>query len=375
MKLFKKKGKKKNKVMKLVKPAKQLKLQFDGKYGSEEPQYSDPVDKPVTKQLSAAVFTDGDRYLWLAADEEMAIERLEKGDDKTYQKHERFALKDLLDGFDPGEKEVDIEGLDFDGQYLWLIGSHSSKRKKANKNPLGEKALRVDREGNRYLLARIPLVNGKLVKSTDSTHSAVLRRANQTDELMQVLASDPYLEKILSIDLPGKDNGFDIEGFVIQNNKVLLGLRGPVLRGIAILVEIELEEESAGILTLKSIESDGKRYKLHFLNLEGLGIRELCFAENHLLILAGPTMDLDASLKLFRLDDPFNLPDRSFNESVERLFEIPHEPRSDKAEGIALYPNAEEKLLLVVYDTPNSQRLSDDNLTVLADLFPLKKIE
>lgn len=354
---------------------KQLQLNFDAKYQTKDPVYSD-LKKPVTEQLSAAVFTENGKYLWLAADEEVAIECLEKIDNGVYGNHQRFALQDLLDGFDPKQKEVDIEGLDYDGQYLWLIGSHSSKRKKAKENPISGKQLKVDFDGNRYLLARIPLLNGELLSVTDSAHSAVLKREPNSNDLIKVLAQDPYLGEIITSNLPGKDNGFDIEGFVIQNHKILIGLRGPVLRGIAILIEIELEEAITGILTLKSIGANGNSYKLHFLDLNGLGIRELCFNDNNLLILAGPTMSLDASMRLFQLNNPFHLQENSFTQLqdnlLEVLFDIPHGFQNDRAEGITFYPDVNHlKSILVVYDTPNKERLSNNEFTVLADVFQL----
>ena len=44
--------------------------------------------------------------------------------------HTSFELKETLDLPGPAKEEIDIEGLDVDGGYLWLIGSHSAKRKK-----------------------------------------------------------------------------------------------------------------------------------------------------------------------------------------------------------------------------------------------------
>ena len=47
--------------------------------------------------------------------------------------------------------------------------------------------------------------------------------------------------------LPSKDNGLDIEGLAVLGNRVYLGLRGPVLRGRAIILELELEESEPGV--------------------------------------------------------------------------------------------------------------------------------
>ena len=48
--------------------------------------------------------------------------------------HQRFDLEPLLKLPDGTEGEIDIEGLDVDGGYLWLIGSHSLKRKKPDED-------------------------------------------------------------------------------------------------------------------------------------------------------------------------------------------------------------------------------------------------
>ena len=71
--------------------------------------------------------------------------------------------------------------------------------------------------------------------------------------------------------IPSKDNGLDIEGLAVKEGRLLLGLRGPVLRGWAIIIEIEPFESEAGVLELKEIGEDGAKYKKYFLDLNGLG--------------------------------------------------------------------------------------------------------
>ena len=67
-----------------------------------------------------------------------------------------------------GNAEADIEGLDYADGYLWFTGSHASKRKKPKgkdrKKDLERLAV-VETEPNRYLLGRVPLVEGVPVKS------------------------------------------------------------------------------------------------------------------------------------------------------------------------------------------------------------------
>jgi hypothetical protein len=176
-----------------------------------------------------------------------------------------------------------------------------------------------------------------------------------------------------------KENGLDIEGLAVRGNKAWVGLRGPVLRGIAILLEIEVEEGSSNKLKLKAIGEDSRQYKRHFLALDGLGIRELCWEENgeNLLVLAGPTMDLDGAHSLFRLDKPLTLKDNSLssqkNKQLKYLGDIPHGRNSDRAEGLPLCGGA--KSILVVYDSPAEERLildvQDTVIGVHADILHL----
>ena len=69
-------------------------------------------------------------HLWLGGDEGTSIDRMTREADGNFGSHTRFDLASLL-ALPGGGEEIDIEGMDVDGGYLWLIGSHSLKRKKA----------------------------------------------------------------------------------------------------------------------------------------------------------------------------------------------------------------------------------------------------
>jgi len=326
----------------------------------------------IPLDLSGVVVEGG--FLWIASDETTSIERLTKIDDQTYGDHRSFPLKDLLLDFNPEDGEVDIEGLSYDGGYLWVVGSHSSKRKKVKKGNVAPLQI-VKTEKNRYLLARIPMVKGELIKSApEITQTAAhLELSNNTNILIEALKLDPYFKDILGINLPGKDNGFDIEGLLVNQGQIFLGLRGPVLRGITIILEVAVTEKTPEILTLKPIGSENLLYKKHFLDLDGLGVRDLCLWGEDILILTGPTMDLDGSLRLFRWHKAFQLPDQSFtpqnSDQLEFLFEIPHGRKCDKAEGITILPDSDQELL-VIYDSPNPERITQPH-EVQVDVFRL----
>jgi hypothetical protein len=354
----------------------------------------DEPAEDILKNLSGAVLSHEGQYLWLGTDELTAIERFTRlpGDEPIYGDHQRFYFRDWVDDFDDEDGEVDIEGLAYDGGYLWIVGSHSSRRKKAKieatKFQIEKKELKaIDQQRNRYLLARIPILeSGELDRQ--APQRAWLKRSRHRNTLIKALEDDEYLEPFKgcpsdrktqngSFYIPSKENGLDIEGLAVRGNKIFIGLRGPVLRGIAIALEIEVEDGSSHQLNLKPIGDRDRAYKRHFLDLGGLGIRELCWSEDSdsLLILAGPTMDLDGSHSLFRLDQPFELTDKSLsspaNQQLTHLGDIPHQPRHDRAEGLTLGNQA--GAILVVYDSPAPERLIRDEqetvIGVVADVW------
>jgi len=365
-----------------------------------DPDLDAELKEKIVKNLSGVVLSHQDQYLWLGTDELTEIDRFTKieGEDNLYGEHRRFPFKDLIEDFDESKGEVDVEGLDYDDGCLWLVGSHSSKRKKVNIERdkfqvEGKELKKVERQENRYLLARISINQfGEL--DAESPKRAWLKRNGSSNSLTKALAKDEYLDlaqiitgesggslpgKEIYFYLPSKENGFDLEGLAVRGNKIWLGLRGPVLHGIAILLEIEVEEGTANQLKLKAIGEDSRQYKRHFLDLDGLGIRDLCWEENgeNLLVLAGPTMDLDGAHSLFRLSQPLSLQDNSLssqlNQQLVYLGDIPHGRKIDRAEGLTLYGGG--KSILVVYDSPAKERLISDAqdpvVGVQADVFPL----
>ncbi|ACB52890.1 conserved hypothetical protein [Crocosphaera subtropica ATCC 51142] len=336
----------------------------------------------LIEELSAVTRTP-DGNLWVGSDEYLSLERLTPMGNNIYGGHKVFHLKDFIDLFDH-DSEVDIEGLDYSDGYIWVTGSHSFKRNKTKgKKPKKdiENLSEIERDPNRYLIARIPVLNGELVKTC--THSvdeenpltaASVKKVDQHNLLIETLAEDEHLGKFLTMNIPSKDNGFDIEGLAVKDHKIFLGLRGPVLRGWAIIIEIELENSAPGVLTFKDL-GDGSYYRKHFLDLNGLGIRELCLNGDDLIILAGPTMDLEGAMQVFRLKNVLDYSHNSLweqeSDGLETLFNLPFTIGSDHAEGLALYLClGYENALMIVYDSPNENRRPQDH-SIFADVFRL----
>jgi len=312
--------------------------------------------------------------LWLSCDERTSIERLTQQPDGSFGQHKSFNLTDYLDLPNQDASEIDIEGMGMADSYLWLIGSHSLKRKKPKRHDSISKQIKalakVKNDPNRYLLARIPMLKDAktgdytLHKETEDPEkpghmlrAARLHGDKTSSILTEVLEQDEHLGPFM--DIPSKDNGFDIEGLAIHNKRIFIGLRGPVLRGWAMVLEVEPEEDASDMLQLKPLAGE-RTYLKHFLNLKGKGIRELRIMGDDIYLLAGPTMDLDGVIAIYRWPGAVKKEGEQVvhNNELERLCEVPHgsgeNSGRDKAEGLAML---DDKRLLVVFDSPTDERM------------------
>ena len=333
----------------------------------------------------SAVRSDGS-VLWVAGDETATVERL-LPEDGGWGGQESFALAELVDLPGAADGEADIEGLARDGSFLWAVGSHSLKRKRVKDKHEGAKAFRrlatVEGEPNRQVLLRLPLqeVGGvpHLVREAE-VDGEVQRAASygtRGKDLRDLLEDDEHLAPFLPI--PGKDNGLDVEGIAVRGDRVLLGLRGPVLRGWAFVLELRpyVDEDEPDRLRLHELD-DGRRYRKHVLDLAGLGVRDLCPHGDDLLVLAGPTMDLDGPVRLYRWRDALGAQTSSVvpRSKVERVLDLPFGEGDDHAEGatfLRLAPRAPLSLV-VAYDTPAKGRCLPDHAGVEADVFEVEGV-
>jgi hypothetical protein len=352
--------------------------------------FSQPDEKgdPVRGHLSSVLASPDGRTLWLTSDETASVERLTLSETGTeFGAHVRFDLRPLLDLPGGGTQEADIEGLGLVDGHLWVVGSHSLARRKPEPDTTAEAMLArledVKREANRFLLGRLPLGAGenggpephREVGPLHASRLAIadkkkkLEKAETRSALTSLFADDVHFGPFLEV--PAKDNGFDIEGMVVDGTRVFLGMRGPVLRGWATILEIAVKAPKHGPMEIVPLAS-GERYRKHFLDLDGLGVRCLLARGEDLWILAGPTMDLDGPVRLFAWRDALKstLEGSSVIADVDYLGDLPHGDGVDHAEGMALvrFPGTHVDRLLVVYDTPKRERLHGHH-GVRADLF------
>ena len=335
------------------------------------------VDDPVAEDLSAAARA-GDT-LFLSCDETAGIDRLRPVGDGHWAAHEHYNLGDFFDLPGGAEGEMDIEGLAVDGGCLWITGSHALKRQKPER---GENAARealaemesIGRDPNRYFLGRVPLVDGEdglvPVAKDGKRRAACIRLKKKRSKLVEWLRGDPHLGPFL--DLPSKENGLDIEGIEAEGDRVWLGLRGPVLRGHAVVIELVMDEPKTGRLKPRKLE-EGRRYRLHLLPSRGAGVRDLARDGADLLVLVGPAMAGDGPAHVLRWRDAAAAETSGVRaeEVVETLIELPYRGARDHPEGLARWPEAGADAWLVVYDAPSEERLSEGGRRVAADVVRL----
>ncbi|GAV20970.1 hypothetical protein MMIC_P1948 [Mariprofundus micogutta] len=223
-------------------------------------------------------------------------------------------------------KELDIEAIAAEDQYLYVIGSHSLARKRLKKS-------------NSYTDNRLRLSNIKHESSRNQLFRLTLNDSNQINSREQVslsalFNSDPVLSRFTNI--PSKENGIDIEGLATKNGLLYLGFRGPVLRdGYVPVMQLKFEKPELS-------------YQLLYVALEGRGIRDIAAVSDGFLILAGPVGDEAVSFQLLHWNGKDCIPGGAGR--MKLLSEITR-PDSGKAEGLALLSETTEAYsLIMIFD-------------------------
>lgn len=358
--------------------------------------FSSEATPHLPNDLSAVARID--RTLWIACDEGGRLDRLVETAPDRYGQRKQLPIDAILGLVDPADRaaepdndngvELDLEGLAIDGQdggpwSLWLVGSHSTTRRKPEPDTMSRKEAlkrlaKVDRPGHRFLLARVPLAQASdgtfdIPARSDIEDAAgpqLLDFDPDESALVDMLADDPHLGPFM--DLPSKENGLDIEGLAVRGERIFLGCRGPVLRGYAVIIELALEDDD-GTLKARKLEKK-RRYRKYFLPLGGLGTRSLLLDGEDMLILAGPTMAVGMPALVYRWKGATRHHKSAVIDEaeLELLGELPANLEDDRPEAIEHWrdPNG-GNALLVVHDTPAPGRVDKVRRTIIADVVDL----
>ena len=338
-------------------------------------------------------------HLWVAGDETPAVERLvldaavapgRAGRQRTF----RLAHFVQLPGAATGESDVQgmavqdgaAQGGDGDGGWLWVIGSHALVRRRPKPEHDDAKVVRrlgkLRRDPNRFVIVRLALQLGvdrrpEPVRVARDGRRSALVGAPGAETLVDLLRADAHLAPFLAI--PGQDNGFHVGGLAVVGERLYVGLRGPVLRGWAVVLELLPVQDPTdpGRLAL-GIFPEGARYRKHFLDLAGLGVADLCVDGGgdgdpaDLLVLAAPTMVLSGPVRVHRWSGAAAAGPVVPAGAVPVEADLGHGGAGeggDAASGITLLPPDPldpRARLLVVHDSPAPDRRPWPD-TVLAD--------
>ena len=284
----------------------------------------------AVEHISAMAIVDG--YLWLAADETNHA-----GDNVVQQFSRDGRLLSQL-RLSHGD-ELDSEAMAAEGHTLYVMGSHSAKRKKLkagksyqrNRRMLNADEIRP--ENNRARLYRLQLNDQGEATDVGSI------------SLQQLLRQHPVLAPFSR--LPSKENGIDIEGLAVRNGILYAGFRGPVLRGgMTPVLRFRMNDAAATA-------------RLLFVQLHGLGIRGMTEVSDGLLLLAGPTGDLAGPYAVYHWDGQDMVPgDKRHGSPLghSRLLGQLRHTGGSKPEAIALLRETADayQLLLAVDSAPDA---------------------
>jgi hypothetical protein len=315
--------------------------------------------------LSGAGFVG--RHLYLANDEGRALLRLERdaASSHAYGKPVAIDIAPLFklddEELDPAE-EFDLEALAVDRVdkqtvRVWMIGSHAMGHKKPKGATL--KRLGLKRQRNRLLFACFETGNDGVIRPNRGRHLRIkpASQTHTTDFLSALRAARPradgFLREVSALteakipphiaDAVGwftpytlastKENGLDIEALAIRRDDddpssvvAYIGLRGPVIDGLAVVIEIDIRDHNKRGLKIASAP------RFHLVDLRGFGVRDLEWDDGDLLILAGPTMTRQKESALFRWRDAKNASaERSENDvrevgGIEQIGRLPMAP-------------------------------------------------
>lgn len=321
--------------------------------------------KKAIRNLSGAAFI-GDS-LFLANDEGKKLLHLWRDGTRTrYSMKKTIALRDLFKLRDQEideEREFDLEALAVDGDRLWLIGSHAMGHDAPDDSH--PRQLGLKRDHNRLLFACVEIENGKIkpdsgrhlrIEPVGATYttaflSALRMAPPRADGFVREMAALTGMSTASFGDIgwftpytlaSTKENGLDIEGLAVRRHAsdanrstAFVGLRGPVIDGLAVVVEVAIRDDEAGGLTVDDVP------RFHLLDLDGFGVRDLEWRGADLLILAGPTMTRQNESALYRWRDA------RVSSAVEHVGRLPMWPDGGGPEVIATIAPGSDRLMLL----------------------------
>jgi len=229
-----------------------------------------------------------------------------------------------------GDQEIDIEAMAFADGVLYVLGSHSIKRKLID--PDGEYV------ENRALLETVSPEphRKKLFRVEVDEESGLLASTIDVVSLETVLKEDPVLGPFTRI--PAVENGVNIEGLAADGRMLYLGFRSPVLR-----------EGYVPVMLMRFDKPED--HELRFVRLKGSGVRSLARVADGFLVLAAPERGAETQSAIYHWNGLDQVPGAGKRQGrVERLLELAP-VRGGTPEGLTVVAEREDYYeVIVVHD-------------------------
>lgn len=242
----------------------------------------------------------------------------------------------ILDPPGATHEEMDLEGIAADGTTIYVLGSHSARRKRVepnNKYAKNRKALLspAEPQPSRDVLVRYTCGADGKAGPIERTSLRAFLDANEPFRSFRSVAS--------------KENGIDAEGLAVRGAWLYIGFRGPVLRG-----------NFTPVLRC-GFGQPIKDPEILFVDLGGRGVRDMAAVDDGLLILAGPVGDGPGSYQLHLWSGEDTVPGDDVGPRATGLAYLGDLPLPStagavaKAEGLALIEEQSDHWkVLVVFD-------------------------
>jgi hypothetical protein len=283
--------------------------------------YGDAASPKLLRSISAVAWSPP--YLWTASDETRTVERLVEAG-RGYRLDRQFLLDDVFTL--PGRRtgaEADLEALAAEPDGLWICGSHCRSRPKVPDDAIPD--VRIADQPSRQLLGHLRFADGEVV-------AAAMAPVAGPRSLRARLAREAHVAPFMH--LPTKENGLDIEGLTVFRNALLVGLRAPVVDTTALVFRFPMT----------STRNIGRTVETHYIDLGGLGVRDLASAGSFVYVVAGPVGKTGGPFRLYQWT-----PARGGRvEKPRRLHDWPLD--GDRPEGVCAARRGGTDGLLVVYD-------------------------
>ena len=204
------------------------------------------------------------------------------------------------------DAEVDIEGIAWDDGHAYVVGSHSLARKETKDDQTVADNHKRLADPPKDELSRKQIFRLKL-----DSNGALVAGSLEHITLDEVFKHHLILERFRHI--PSKENGIDIEAIAVNGDALLVGFRGPSLRGPYIPV-----------LALKfkggRFKTDAIQTEDRFLDLGGRGIRDMTAVPGGgVLVLGGPVGDEPTPYQLYFWDGQDALPGKDAPKAKDRV--------------------------------------------------------